>query len=581
MSLILKSLSLRNFLGFGNKTETIDLSTLGTTLLVGENVDKGGANGVGKTTIGNGISYALFNVPLEKISKDRLINTTNNTKNTSMVVSLDFEVDGVEYTISRSRGAHTATVLLINGEDKTPDSIENTNKAIVDIIGVSFELFRRSVVFLGGDQPFFEMPVSQQRQIIEELFKITTLSEKADLLKKQNISLDKDIEVQATIIQGQERARNLRAKHIADAEARTIKWESDKEANVDKLTAHLKKISSIDFDTQEELHKRLDEVTPVLAKAKTDVQDSAKQLAVLGKALVKNESELGHLEEAKCPYCLQKFEDAAAKISELHTHSADIEFRISGLETSKSLSEGIVDSQQIISTELQNGILHSSYKAMLTDKGNVAGFKSQLEQLEASTNPHIEVLDTLMNEEEVKVDYSKLDQLKSDMEHGKFLLKLLTDKNSFIRKKIISKSVPFLNKQLFEHSHNLGLPHIVSFNPDMSCTISEYGRELDYGNLSGGQKKRLNLALSLAFRDMLQHLHANISILIVDEVDGGAMDVLGVEAIIKVLKDIAVKEDVGIWVISHRPECAGRFDREMLIKFENGFSAIDGVVSTI
>ena len=119
---------------------------------------------------------------------------------------------------------------------------------------------------------------------------------------------------------------------------------------------------------------------------------------------------------------------------------------------------------------------------------------------------------------------------------------------------------------------------MITFNPDMSCTISEFGRELDYGNLSGGEKKRLNLALSMAFRDMLQHLHTGVNILVVDEVDAGAMDAPGVEAIIRSVKLKASQEsELGIWVISHRPECIGRFDREMTVRFENGFSAIDRI----
>lgn len=577
MSLKLKSISVRNFLGFGNKTETVDLSTLGTTMLVGENVDKGGANGVGKTSIANAISYALYNVPLEKISKERLINTTNNSKNTSMEVVLDFEVDGIEYQIKRSRGAHTETRLLIAGEDKTPDSIDNTNKLLEEIVGVSFELFRRTVVFLGGDQPFFEMSVSQQRGLIEELFKITMLSEKADLLKKQNSVVEKDIEVQTAVIKAQEKARDLHVKQLGDAAARTAKWENDKAASIESVKAQITKSATVDFDAEEEALttiETLDKQVIALRQRYNTARASINSWAVrFGKV----ENELGHLRDAKCPYCLQKFEDSQKKIEGLENESKNL---------SEKMELGVVESDAdalVISTveakidNLKSSVTHSSIRALLVDKQEVATLASKLSHLENSANPHVDAYESLLNDPDVVVDYSKLDELKSDLEHRKFLLKLLVDKNSFIRKKIISKSIPFLNKRLYEHSRSLGLPHLVSFNPDMSCTISEYGRELDYGNLSGGQKKRLNLALSLAFRDMLQHLHTSIGLLIVDEVDGGAMDVIGVESIIKVLKDLANTEQVGIWIISHRPECVGRFDREMLIKFENGFSTISEV----
>jgi energy-coupling factor transporter ATP-binding protein EcfA2 len=578
MSLKLKELTIRNFLGFGNKTEVVDLSSIGTTLILGENVDRGGANGVGKTTIANAISYALYNVPLEKISKELLINTTNNSKNTSMVVTLTFEVNGIEYKIVRSRGADYETKLFINGEDKTPDSIDNVNKALVEIVGISFELFRRTVVFLGGDQPFFDMPLSQQRTIIEELFKITTLSDKAIVLKQLNQNLEKDIEVQANIIQQQEKAKALRTKHVGEAEARILKWETDKVAHIAKLQATLERISQIDFDEQEALHKQIDEFTPIADLLNSTAMQASKEINADGNKLKKVLEELSHLNEAKCPYCLQKFEDAQSKIGELESKAADLKAQIEIGTKQCEISNAEYEIKRVKIVELKAHLKHSSYKVMLQEKSNVATFQSQIDATEASTNPHLEAYEQLLSEEEVVVNYTKLDGMKSDLEHQKFLLKLLVDKNSFIRKKIINKSVPFLNKQIHHHAQILGLTHMVSFNPDMSCTISEFGRKLDYGNLSGGEKKRLNLALSLAFRDMLQHLHTGVNILVVDEVDAGAMDAPGVEAIIRAVKLKASQEaSLGIWVISHRPECVGRFDREMTVKFENGFSAIDRI----
>lgn len=577
MSLILKKLTIRNFLGFGNKTEEVDLSVLGTTLILGENVDRGGANGVGKTTIVNAISYALYNVPLEKISKERLINTTNNSKSTSMVVTLDFEVNGNEYRIVRSRGAEYETKLYINGIDKTPDSIENTNKALVEIVGISFELFRRTVVFLGGDQPFFDMPLSQQRSIIEEIFKITALSEKAEILKKRNQNTEKDIEVQATLIQQQEKAVALRQKHIQDMEQRVVRWEATKVSTSERLREQIANISSVDFDAEEKLLNRLTELAPKTKALSQKVQSLKSEISTFKKEHEKLSKELGHLEEAKCPYCLQKFEDSDAKIAEL---KATIEELASSISVAESSLQNEVEEWKKLdaeSKEISDKVSFTTLRSLVEARGNVSVYESQLVNNEASVNPHIESLEALLAEEEVVVDYSSLDALKSELEHGKFLLKLLIDKNSFVRKKIINKSIPFLNKQIHSHSKDLGLPHMVTFNPDMTCTISEYGRTLDYGNLSGGEKKRLNLALSMAFRDMLQHFHSNVNILVVDEVDAGAMDAPGVEAIIRVVKNKASKEPIGIWVISHRPECVGRFDREMTVRFENGFSAIDRI----
>ena len=123
------------------------------------------------------------------------------------------------------------------------------------------------------------------------------------------------------------------------------------------------------------------------------------------------------------------------------------------------------------------------------------------------------------------------------------------------------------------YTKDFGLPHVVKFDDDMTCSVAEYGRELDYGNLSSGEKKRVNLSLSLAFRDVLHHLHAKVNCLFIDEIDA-SLDGPGVEAVFKVLKQKTRDDSLVTWIISHRPEAVGRFDRQMIVRKENGFSGI-------
>jgi DNA repair exonuclease SbcCD ATPase subunit len=107
----------------------------------------------------------------------------------------------------------------------------------------------------------------------------------------------------------------------------------------------------------------------------------------------------------------------------------------------------------------------------------------------------------------------------------------------------------------------------------MSCTVSEYGRELDFGNLSSGEKKRVNLSLSLAFRDVLHHLHSRVNCLLIDEIDA-SLDGSGVDNVFKLLKTKVRDDGLSLWIISHRPEAVGRFDRSVTVRKENGFSRI-------
>ena len=185
-------LSMRNFLSYGNNTTIFDLRRPGTTLIVGENLDQtsdgAGANGVGKSTIVNAIAYALYDKPVSDISKDNLVNNINNK---NMEVTLEYVGDdGAQYKTHRFRkvkaGAEGNGVhFYMNGKDVTPDSVASTNEAIERTIGIPYELFVRIIVFSASHNPFLSLKTDEQKGIIEELFGLTAISQKADLLKKQ------------------------------------------------------------------------------------------------------------------------------------------------------------------------------------------------------------------------------------------------------------------------------------------------------------------------------------------------------------------------------------------------------------
>jgi DNA repair exonuclease SbcCD ATPase subunit len=218
-------------------------------------------------------------------------------------------------------------------------------------------------------------------------------------------------------------------------------------------------------------------------------------------------------------------------------------------------------------------MLFQSYAAAVQAKAAKDGAAQKISELEAQENPHIEALEALKKTATSEVEYDQLNALKKELDHQQFLLKLLTDKNSFIRRRIINQTIPFLNGRLNSYTKEFGLQHIVKFDDDMSCTVAEYGRELDFGNLSSGEKKRVNLSMSLAFRDVLHHLHSKVNCLFIDEIDA-SLDNSGVEAVFKLLKTKTRDDGLGLWIISHRPEAVGRFDRNITIRKENGFSNI-------
>lgn len=574
--LVFEELTLRNFLSFGNVATSICLNEGGSTFIQGENIDTLSNNGAGKTTIINAICYALYNKPFDSISLQKLINSTNASKSTLMEVRLSFMKGNNRYEIYRCRGEVFNIQISMDGTDITVDSVGGNDKLIEEIVGMSYELFTKVIVFSGSSKPFLELPVSQQRGQIEELFNITFLTDQAVKLKEKIRTTEGSIAIQEAVIREQESQVALYNKQLKEAHSRVARWEADREITAARLLEQLEsaeELKTFDMDAEKELHKTHAEYAVEISNLSRKEALLKKDKAVLEKDVSSLAAELEHLLEAKCPYCLQQYEGAEHKLSEKTTL---LEEKKQKLDTTKEDFFKVVDELtqfQAAQHELKLSMKFSSVAEAISATQAAATAQTKIDELIASENPHVEALEALKCQVVKTVSYADLDEIRKDLEHQQFLLKLLTDKNSFIRRRIISKTIPLLNNRLITYTKQLGLPHIVKFDDDMSCSVSEYGRELDFGNLSGGEQKRVNLALSLAFRDVLHELHSRVNTLFIDEIDA-SLDGAGVESVFKLLKQKTRDERLDLWIISHRPEAVGRFDRTIIIRKENGFSQI-------
>lgn len=568
-----KQLQIRNFLSFGNQLTSIDLTHYGSTLVMGENVDANSNNGAGKTTIINALCYALYNKPFDNISLQRLINSTNNTKNTLMEVRLVFSKGDDEFEVYRCRGESFNIQVFMNGEDVTLDSVAENDKLVEELIGMSYELFTKIIIFSGNSIPFLMMPVSQQRQQIEELFNITLLTEKAVKLKEIIKATEGSISIQEAVIREQEAAVNLYNKQLKDAENRVARWDADRNMQVTSLREQLQLMQTVDMEVEKELHTLTATLKEEENAQERKLSNAKKDRTTVSAEVKKLSGELIHLLEDKCPYCLQQYEGAAEKLTEKQELLEQKKTRLASLEEFIATTEAVVAELTDQRYQADQLMKFSSLADAVRAESSAQTAQQKIDELLNVVNPHCEALQTLRDSVVKAADYAQLDSLKKDLDHQQFLLKLLTDKNSFIRRRIIQKTIPFLNNRLIYYTKELGLPHVVKFDDDMSCTVSEYGRELDFGNLSSGEKKRVNLSLSLAFRDVLHHLHSKVNCLFIDEIDA-SLDGSGVENVFRLLKTKTRDEGLGLWIISHRPEAVGRFDRSVIVRKENGFSRI-------
>jgi DNA repair exonuclease SbcCD ATPase subunit len=291
------------------------------------------------------------------------------------------------------------------------------------------------------------------------------------------------------------------------------------------------------------------------------------------KRVTKLMGEETHLKDAKCPYCMQKFSDTTAKLVEINT---ELNALMSEMELSEATLVNYEETIAFIDRELADArskLQHQDFNKLLKAKNDAAVLQEKLEDLAAQKNPHQEAFDKLFNEGDPPIETSKVDVLKKRLEHQQLLLKLLVNKDSFVRHRILNKSLPILNERMNYYTKLLGLPHAVKFQADMSCTVTEFGRELDFGNLSTGEKKRVNTAMNFAFSEVRALLHARVNLMLIDEIDGG-LDPEGLEAVVRQVKLKSRADHMTIFMISHHPLIDGRLDHTLLIRKHHGFSSL-------
>lgn len=582
----LKNVTIRNFLSVGNVTQAISIDDTGLTLVLGNNVDMGGdgsRNGVGKTTLINAISYALFGSALFNIKKPNLINKINGK---NMFVTVDFEKNGVEYRIERGRKPNIFKFYVNNISTQEDDSATDegqgegrlTQLAIEKVVGMTHTMFKHIVALNTYTEPFLGMSANNQRDLIEQLLGITQLSDKALMLKeliKENKDRIKEEEYRVRAIEDANERFN---QSIKDLERRQKLWHKNNEKSITELEAELLSLYEIDIEKELEAHiafedfstkkSKIDALNKEIAKLTSTVQREKSRLE-------KAQTDLEDAQDHKCYACGQAIHDEKhAEI--IATKTATVNELQETLDLDANTLEKCIDELNIIG-ELGTApkLFYNTVQEAYEHQNRLSNTISEIERKTQDIDPYQEQIDTLKDTGLQEVSWDELNRLTDIKDHQEFLLKLLTNKDSFIRKRIIEQNLHFLNVRLDHYITQLGLPHEVKFQSDLSVSIIQLGQDLDFDNLSRGERNRLILGLSWAFRDVYESMNSSINLLCIDELIDSGMDSIGVESALKVLKKMERERHKDILLISHRDELIGRVNSVLQVTKENGFTSFN------
>jgi DNA repair exonuclease SbcCD ATPase subunit len=497
-----------------------------------------------------------------------------------MLVTIDFECNNIAYRIERGRKPNVLKFYINDEEleskdDNSQGDSRETQQEIERLLNMRHDMFKHIVALNTYTEPFLSLKANDQRTIIEQLLGITLLSEKAESLKEQNKATKDAIQQEEFRIKAVGDANKRIQDQIEALIRRQTLWLKKKDDDVAAFQTAYDQLAELDIEEELAKHKAKSEYDTWSKKAKElkswitrCEQDETREQKLLDKL----KAEIASLENHTCHSCGQAFHDDR-QVKQLEQKRKELqETALQALATNSQKLGHEEELQKLGTVAVAGGTFYESESDAFEHRSSMASVLSQLTAKQAEVDPYAEQIKEMQEQAIQEVSYDTINTLTRIKEHQEFLLKLLTNKDSFIRKKIIDQNLSYLNARLGFYLDKIGLPHTVKFNNDLSVSIEELGRELDFDNLSRGERNRLILSLSWAFRDVWESLYQPINLLFIDELVDSGMDASGVENSLAILKKMSREGNKSVWLVSHKDELAGRVNNILTVVKENGFT---------
>lgn len=481
-----------------------------------------------------------------------------------------------------------------------------TTAQICELLGYDLTLFEHLVANSTESDSFLELRPDKQRDVIEKLLGFEILSLKGKVISEQRKEDKKRLAVASATLETVREANRRIEQQISELQARADRWQADRQQQLGDLDTKITKLSGINYDQEidnikllAEVETEAERITASVQSAKRDA-DAASRL-LLGKQsqertllsnLERDEHTLKHMSEGVCPTCNQSWtpnkEEMAqvtARISETKQDQAALTEEIRNLQEEKDQAERTwttarEEEQQFNAALDEMGHLEINFNTIedaITAKEQVEVLHKRREELGAESNPHLPSVAALRDQALQPEDESEVRRLRKLIKHQDFLVKLLTDSDSFIRKQILDQWIPNINKRVSFYLRTFDLPHSILLKPDLKIVISLYGEEYALKSLSRGEQTNLNIAVRFAFQDIFEFVNYGLNLLLIDEFIDNGLGPGEARMVLETIKSISQHKGKSIILITHREDIAAQADRTLLVRKQNQDSWIEQI----
>jgi len=596
---VLKKLKLKNFLSIGDEWIELDIKS-GLTFITGFNHDKNSTNGVGKSALfTDSFFFALYGHTLRKLNKDEIANNVTGGACKSIITFDVFDdIKRDEYVLMR-QFTNPKMQLLKNGDDIT-QNIRETDNAIEDIINASADVFKFAVVMTLNDSVgFMNQKKGDRRKFVESILRLGVFAEMSKLHTKIVMETRKDYEVsnsrlsdaRRNLFQYEEQTRKQTARRLEKIQELQQRLTSNND-EINRLEQVIKNIIIPDLEKIQSNKDLIVNKQKELREGKEIIISNAANIKLQIQQL---KDRIAHIKShgPSCVMCERPFtaDDQKADHDEIAKLSISVEELT--VKYTKWADSKITIEERI--TKCQDAINEYNEKIRFADsknneKNSITSRMVQLKEwnstIQADLN-HVSVDDenftVLINnvcnniielQKQVANEAERLEVL----EIVKFLLS-----EEGIKKFIVKKILKLLNSRLAHYLKKLNAPCSCSFNDVFDETIiNEKGIECSYEAFSGGERKRIDLAMLFTFQD-LRRLQSDttINISVYDELIDSALGSEGVECVLSLLKDRSQKYNEAMFIITHRKENAVLMNDANLIFLEkkDGLTTLKAIES--
>lgn len=569
-----KKLAITNFMSIGEEPVVIDF-TPGTHIITGENLDKPDRrNGTGKSSVIHAFYYAIIGQPISNIKKEFI---SNNITGKGGKVSLTFEVvDGdnkTECKIERSVKPAKCS-FIVDGVDKTRDSIANTNGDICKMLKLTPEILQNCVIMsLNETIPFMSQSKNDKREFIENIFRLEIFNKMFADAKTEYNTYKRDLDIQKNDKQQTElrilEFKNKQEKAKLEVENKIKQLNETIQQNTDKISTTQNKIDNEKIPDISDVENQRKLLNEKLDKCNEKEKTYREKLGELNAIYKINNDKLNQLNDiqTKCPTCGRPFDGVNSEELDQMKMEPQINM-VNAYNTATFVKcdiKKVQDAASIVNKKLfELTQLEKDHSKVLSDiqlwkseiekcELTIKSAKENIENLQKST---IQLYDDLINEhlDVIKQIEIKIDDLKKVV-YIADMFKFITSEEG-VKAYLIKKIIEVFNIKLDYYIKKLDGNSIIKFNEFFDETITNInGKQCSYNNFSGAERKAIDLACLFTFMDM-RSAQGNVSynVSFYDELFDSSLDEKGIKKVVDVLTDRVNTNSECVYVVTHRGE---------------------------